>query len=86
MARPGPRRRNTVVRMSDEQGAAADARAIEDGFTQTRDGRVVANRSELVRLALDYALIHMPRGWRPPRPPDEGPNAASTTKSAPRPQ
>lgn len=55
MARPGPRRPNTAVRMSEEQQARADARAEAEGV----------GRSELVRLALEYALKHMPRGWRP---------------------
>lgn len=64
MPRPGPRRKNTTLRMSDEQGAAADARAMEEGFTRREGGKVVANRSEWVRLAIKYALIHMPKGWR----------------------
>jgi hypothetical protein len=66
MARPGPRRKNTVVRLSDEQGAEADARAVAEGFTRRDGGRVVANRSEFIRLAIKYALIHMPHGWRGP--------------------
>lgn len=55
-----------MVRLSDEDGAAADARAVEEGFTRRDGGRVVANRSEFIRLAIKYALIHMPRGWRGP--------------------
>lgn len=65
MPRPGPRRKNTVVRMSERQAAAADARALEEGFTRREGGAVVPNRSDWVRLAVDYALTHMPHGWRP---------------------
>lgn len=65
MARRGPRRPNTAVRMSKEQGDAADARALEEGFTKRRGGEVVPNRSEWIRLAEVYARGHMPIGWRP---------------------
>jgi hypothetical protein len=62
MPRTGPRRPNTAVRMSEEQTKAADERAVTEGFVK-RDG--TANRSEWVRLAEEYARLHMPSGWRP---------------------
>jgi hypothetical protein len=41
--------------MSDEGRAWADHRAREEGV----------DRSELVRIAIEYAQRNMPAGWRP---------------------
>lgn len=52
---------NTTLRLSDEDAAAADERARSEGFMWGTN----PNRSEWVRFAIKYALIHMPHGWRP---------------------
>lgn len=48
--------------MSDVEAAAAKQRAIDEGLLMKRGD---PNVSEWVRLAIKYALIHMPHGWRP---------------------
>lgn len=55
MPRPGPRRPNIGVRLSDEELARIDKLA-------ERAGR---NRSEQIRTMLAYAQEHMPKGWKP---------------------
>lgn len=66
MPRRGPRRENVVTRMTGEDSAAVDARALREGFTRQRDGVTLPNRSEWVKLAVAYSLRTMPNGWRPP--------------------
>lgn len=49
-------------KLADREIAVVDKRALAEGLT-IRGGE--PNRSELIRLALLYALQHMPPGWRP---------------------
>jgi hypothetical protein len=51
-----------TIRLSAAGLEWVDRRALAEGIT-IRGGD--PNRSELVRLALTYASIHMPKGWRP---------------------
>lgn len=55
MPRTGPRRENVVFRMGAAGIEHLDKRAEDEGL----------NRSEMVRIALIYALSRMPKGWRP---------------------
>ncbi|MFC9966353.1 hypothetical protein ACFVH4_19160 [Nocardia ignorata] len=48
--------------MADEQIEALDDRAVaEDLLTKAGE----PNRSELLRIMIEYATEHMPDGWRP---------------------
>lgn len=62
MPRQGPRRTMVGIRLLDEQIEQLDWRANEEGLV-TKAGE--PNRSELIRIYLDYAREHMPAGWRP---------------------
>lgn len=59
---PGPRRTLVGTKMDAETIAALDARAEDEDLMLPRGE---PNRSELVRLLVDYGLKHMPKGWRP---------------------
>lgn len=61
MARPGPRRTLVATKLTAEQIAQVDGRALSEGLT-IRGGE--PNRSEMLRLMVVYALAHMPAGWR----------------------
>lgn len=63
MARPGPRRPNTALRIEEELGDRIDERASAEGIVKRKDG--TANRSEMIRILVAYALDTMPEGWRP---------------------
>jgi hypothetical protein len=62
MPRPGPRRPLVAFKLDQEAIERVDARALAEGMT-IRGGE--PNRSELIRLAVEYALAEMPAGWRP---------------------
>jgi metal-responsive CopG/Arc/MetJ family transcriptional regulator len=57
MPRPGPRRPLVALRLSDQGIEWLDQRAEDEGV----------NRSEMIRIALAYAVAKMPKGWRPPQ-------------------
>ncbi|MFC4124952.1 hypothetical protein [Nocardia rhizosphaerae] len=62
MPRPGPRRPVLTLRMSDDLIVALDEQAIaEDLLTKAGE----PNRSELIRIMIEYARETMPNGWRP---------------------
>jgi len=61
MARTGPRRTAVAVKLSDEGQAWIEAEAIRRGLLMP-SGR--PNRSEMVRLALAYAQLNMPKNWK----------------------
>ncbi|MEV0772731.1 hypothetical protein [Nocardia salmonicida] len=62
MPRPGPRRPVLALRMSDDQIATQDNQAIaEDLLTEQGE----PNRSELIRIMVEYARETMPAGRRP---------------------
>ncbi|TDP33175.1 hypothetical protein DFR75_105413 [Nocardia ignorata] len=62
MPRSGPRRPIIGLRMADEQIEALDERAVaEDLLTKAGE----PNRSELLRIMIEYAKERMPDGWRP---------------------
>lgn len=54
MPRPGPRRPYVALRLDAEGLARIDAEAERRGL----------NRSETMRLMLDYALTKMPANWK----------------------
>ncbi|MFD4352357.1 hypothetical protein ACFWPK_10710 [Nocardia sp. NPDC058519] len=62
MPRPGPRRPVLALRMSDDQIAALDDQAIAEELL-TKQGE--PNRSELIRIMVEYARENMPASWRP---------------------
>lgn len=62
MPRSGPRRPTFTFRISAAGIAWLDQRALDEGLA-IRGGE--PNRSEMLRLALAYASVHMPKGWRP---------------------
>ncbi len=62
MPRPGPRRPVLTLRMSDDQIVALDNQAIAEDLL-TKQGE--PNRSELIRIMVEYARETMPAGWRP---------------------
>ncbi|MFC9661853.1 hypothetical protein ACFVJ5_16590 [Nocardia sp. NPDC127606] len=62
MPRPGPRRPVLALRMSDDQIVALDDQAIAEELL-TKQGE--PNRSELIRIMVEYAHQNMPAGWRP---------------------
>ncbi|MFC5789651.1 hypothetical protein ACFPPE_07260 [Agromyces tardus] len=50
------------LRLADEQIEALDERAVaEDLLTKAGE----PNRSELLRIMIEYAQENMPAGWRP---------------------
>jgi metal-responsive CopG/Arc/MetJ family transcriptional regulator len=55
MPRPGPRRPVIALRLGDEVTQRVDERADDEDV----------NRSEAIRLLIEYGLEHMPKGWRP---------------------
>lgn len=63
MARPGPRRPNTALRIEDALADRIDDRAVDEGIVKKSTG--AANRSEMIRILVAYALDTMPEGWRP---------------------
>ena len=62
MPRPGPRRVLVATKLYDDEIAALDQRALDEGLT-IRGGE--PNRSEMIRRMLAYAQRHMPKGWKP---------------------
>ncbi|MEV0543914.1 hypothetical protein [Nocardia salmonicida] len=62
MPRPGPRRPVLTLRMSDDHIVALDNQAIAEDLL-TKQGE--PNRSELIRIMVEYARETMPAGWRP---------------------
>lgn len=48
--------------MSDDQIAALDAQAVGEQLL-TKQGE--PNRSELIRIMVEYARENMPQSWRP---------------------
>ncbi|WP_131816638.1 hypothetical protein [Nocardia salmonicida] len=62
MPSPGPRRPVLTLRMSDDQIAALDKQAVAEDLL-TKQGE--PNRSELIRIMVEYARETMPAGWRP---------------------
>lgn len=62
MPRPGPRRAATALRLGDDILMQLDERAIREGFVKG-DGE--PNRSDMIRLLVDYGLANMPKNWRP---------------------
>ncbi|MFC9786403.1 hypothetical protein [Rhodococcus sp. NPDC127528] len=62
MARLGPRRVQVAIRLTDEQVESLDRQATAEGLL-TKSGE--PNRSELVRILLEYARENMPANWRP---------------------
>lgn len=51
-----------TLRMSDDQIAALDAQAVGEQLL-TKQGE--PNRSELIRIMVEYARENMPQSWRP---------------------
>ncbi|MEU1963616.1 hypothetical protein [Nocardia sp. NPDC019304] len=50
------------LRVTEEEITALDEQAVDEGLvTKTGD----PNRSELIRIMVEYARQHMPAGWRP---------------------
>ena len=62
MPRSGPRRPVLALRMSDDQIVALDDQAMAEALL-TKQGE--PNRSELIRIMVEYARENMPTGWRP---------------------
>lgn len=62
MPRSGPRRPALSLRMTDEMIDALDKQAIAEQLL-TKGGE--PNRSELIRIMVEYARETMPTGWRP---------------------
>jgi Arc/MetJ-type ribon-helix-helix transcriptional regulator len=52
----------TSLRLGDDVAERLDARARSEGRIKAK-GK--ANRSELIRIMIDYSLKNMPDGWRP---------------------
>lgn len=55
MPRPGPAKKVVTVRLS-EQGT---------DWLDTEARKRALDRSSLIRLCLQYAARHMPKGWKP---------------------
>lgn len=62
MPRPGPRRAATALRLGDDILLQLDERALCEEFVKG-DGE--PNRSDMIRLLVDYGLANMPKYWRP---------------------
>lgn len=62
MPRTGPVRKPVQVKLIPADVEKLDWRAIEEDLI-TKAGE--PNRSELMRIMLDYAAANMPKGWRP---------------------
>ncbi|MGG7100875.1 hypothetical protein [Rhodococcus sp. 24CO] len=62
MPRPGPRRAATALRLGDDILMQLDERALLEEFVKG-DGE--PNRSDMIRLFVDYGLATMPMNWRP---------------------
>lgn len=62
MPRPGPRRPQVAVRLSEAGIARVDERAAKRGVS----------RSEMLRLMVAYADLHMPVGWQPRKAAEKG--------------
>lgn len=62
MPRPGPRRAATALRLGDDILLQLDERALHEEFVKG-DGE--PNRSDMIRLLVDYGLANMPMNWRP---------------------
>lgn len=60
--RKGPRRPQVDIRLSEAGIAWLDQRARDEGLLKASGE---PNRSEMIRLALRYAMARMPTGWRP---------------------
>ncbi|MBF6074277.1 hypothetical protein [Nocardia beijingensis] len=50
------------LRVTEEEITALDEQAVDEGLV-TKAGD--PNRSELIRIMVEYARQHMPAGWRP---------------------
>ncbi len=59
---PGPRRELIAFRLGADEIAWLDERALVEGFTGPRGE---PNRSEVIRLAVQHAMLYMQPGWRP---------------------
>lgn len=64
MGRTGERRAVVALRLDKRTIQAIDERAESEGLVLPRGD---TNRSEMLRLAWEYADQHMPQGWRPER-------------------
>lgn len=62
MPRHNPRRPSTAVRLGDDVLDQIDVRALQEGLLK---GNGDPNRSEIIRLCIEYALEYMPKGWLP---------------------
>ncbi len=62
MPRPGPRRAATAIRLGDDILLQLGERALCEEFVKG-DGE--PNRSDMIRLLVDYGLANMPKYWRP---------------------
>ncbi len=62
MGRPGEPRPEVGLRLGHEDIGWWERRALGEGVT-IRGGE--PNLSEVLRLGLEYAKSHMPKGWRP---------------------
>lgn len=63
MPRPGPRRRNVGMKLSEAGIRWLADRAIAEGFVKA-DGS--ANTSAFLRLLCAWGQSSLPVGWRPP--------------------
>jgi hypothetical protein len=62
MPRPGPRRIAVAVRLNAELIDELDWQANAEGLLMASGE---PNRSDLIRLMIQYARENMPDGWRP---------------------
>jgi len=62
-----------AVRVSPNGLRAIDQRAVDDD----------RNRSEMIRRLLAFAVIHMPKGWRPPTERSADASSARQKRSKP---
>lgn len=62
MPRPGPRRVAVAVRLTSETIDELDWQANTEGLVMASGE---PNRSDLIRLMIQFAKENMPGGWRP---------------------
>lgn len=58
----GGKRTPTALRLGQDVLDRIDERAIDEGLVKANNK---PNRSELIRVAVEYAFENMPHGWRP---------------------